>query len=93
MGICDSKNNSIELSNTKEKFQPNQNEIKINESIKKSETNIKTNRMQECIIESSHPYEKVDWLVSIVSKSICKIKIETSIETIKGTGFLLAIWI
>ena len=49
--------------------------------------------MQECIIESSHPYEKVDWLVSIVSKSICKIKIETSIETIKGTGFLLAIWI
>ena len=93
MGICDSKKNNTELSNTKEKFQPNKNENKIIESIKMTDTNLKTNRIQECIVEPSRPFEKVDRLVSNVSKSICKIKIETSIGTIIGTGFLLAFYI
>ena len=74
MGICDSKNNRTELSNIKEKFQPNQNENKIIIIIKMNEKNLKTNRIQECIIEPSKPFEKVDRLVSNISKSIYKIK-------------------
>ena len=93
MGVCDSKNNNTELNKTKEQFQPNPNKNKINQSIIMTETNFKNSRIQECIIEPSKPFEKVDRLVSNVSKSICKIKIETSIGTIKGTGFLLAFFI
>ena len=36
------------------------------------------------------PLEKVDRIISKLSKSICKIKIETTFGTIKGTGFLLS---
>ena len=37
--------------------------------------------------------ENADMNISKVIKSICKIKIDTSFGTIKGTGFLLAFWI
>ena len=93
MGICESKNNYAESNKTKENFPPIENYNAINESMKLNETNLKANRIKECIIESASPLEKVDRMVSNVSKSICKIKIETSIGTIKGTGFLLAFYI
>lgn len=49
-------------------------------------------RIKECTIVSSSPLEKVDRIISKVSKSICKIQIETETasKTKKGTGFLLA---
>ena len=93
MGICESKKNYAESNKTKENFPPIESYHAINESMKLNETNLKTNRIKECIIESASPFEKVDRMVSNVSKSICKIKIETSIGTIKGTGFLLAFYI
>ena len=57
-----------------------------------NEINIKSNRINECIIKDSSPLENVDRIISKVSRSICKIKIETSFGTIKGTGFLLSFW-
>ena len=49
-------------------------------------------RIKECTIVSSSPLEKVDRIITKVSKSICKIQIETETasKTKKGTGFLLA---
>ena len=61
----------------------------INESIKITQTKNKNNRIKECILQVSLPFEKIDRYLSNVSRSICKIKIETILEVIIGTGFLL----
>jgi len=84
------KNN--ELTITKEIIQINK-EIKINEPIKMTEIKNKNDRVKECIIETSQPFEKIDCDLSNVSKSICKIKIEIKSKTIIGTGFLLKFYI
>ena len=47
-------------------------------------------RIKEYKIVSSSPLERVDRILSKVSKSICKIQIETEKGSKKGTGFLLA---
>ena len=91
MGSSGSKKSKIETD--KEKECPKLNENEINEPIKINEINIKNNRINECIIKDSSPLENVDRIISKVSRSICKIKIETSFGTIKGTGFLLAFMI
>ena len=91
MGSSGSKKKNTELTITKETIQINK-EIKINESIKKTEIKNKKDRIKECIIETSSPFEKLD-LHSDVSKSICKIRIETKSENIIGTGFLLKFYI
>jgi hypothetical protein len=91
MGCSESKKRKIERD--KENEYPkhnNETENKANEPIKMNEINIKNNRINECIIEASLPLENVDRIISKVSRSICKIKIETSFRTFKGTGFLLA---
>ena len=72
MGICETKNITNEQNSIKEENIENKT-IKLNESIK---INKSTDRIQECIIEKSH-FEKLDAKLTNVSKSVCKIKIET----------------
>ena len=95
MGICGAERKKTNLSKAKKEPQLNLDEDEINKSksIKRNEINFKNNRINERIIEASSPLEKVDRIISNVSKSICKIKIEASFGTIKGTGFLLAFYI
>ena len=88
MGSSGSKKKNTELTIAKENIQINK-KIKINEPIKMTETKSKNNRIKECILQTSSPFEKIDRHLSNVSKSICKIKIQTEIGIIKGTGFLL----
>ena len=95
-GSKKNKNNNNESKKKKEDTQINKTD-KINESIKINETKNKNNRIKERIIknvknalQTSSPFEKIDPCLSKVSRSICKIKIETLFGTIKGTGFLLA---
>jgi len=95
MGSCESKNNTPEANKIKKSNKINKN-IKIEESIKINEKNNKNDRLEECIIQNtlntlqtSSPFEKIDHNLTFVSKSICKIKIETKLKTIIGTGFLL----
>ena len=83
----------------------NQNDTKSREDIKLSQqSNIKDEakeileinknryRLKECMLKTS-PFIKIDSNVSNVSRSICKIKIETSLGTKYGTGFLLRFYI
>jgi hypothetical protein len=92
MGSSGSKKKNNELDITKETIQINK-EIKINEPIKMTESKNKNNKVKECIIETSSPFEKLDLHLSDVSKSICKIRIEIKSEAIIGTGFLLKFYI
>ena len=86
MGSCESKGNITELTNRKESFEDD----KISCPIKITETKNKNNRIKECILENSSPFEKLDSNLSNVSKSICKIKIRTiDKKIITGSGFLL----
>ena len=88
MGSGGSKKKNNELTISKETIQIN-NEVKINKPIKMAEAKNKNDRVKECIIETSLPFEKLDFHLSDVSKSICKIRIEIKQEKIIGTGFLL----
>ena len=65
---------------------------KANEAKGISEINKNSNRVKECMLETS-PLIKIDRNISNVSKSICKIKIETPLGTKYGTGFLLRFYI
>ena len=76
MGICEHKNHKTKLKNSKEL-----NQI--------SETKIKTDMIKESILQTSLKFEKIGPDLSNISKSICKIKIETILGIILGTGFLL----
>jgi len=81
MEKCKSINIMNKLTNKEEAIQ-------INKNIKTNEINNKSDRNEECIlraIKTSLPFEKIDYYLSNVSKSICKIKIGIRI----GTGFLL----
>ena len=60
-----------------------------NNKRKQTKSKNKNDRIKECRIRKSLPFETVDRCLSKVSKSICKIKIQTEIGIIKGTGFLL----
>ena len=64
--------------------------IKTNEAKEISETNKNKDGVKENMLENTSLLE-VDSNISKVSKSICKIKIETSLETKCGIGFLLRI--
>ena len=87
MGICESRNNNItEITNKN-------SAIQIYKDIKINEIKCKINRVKECLIQTSPPFEKIGPDLSNVTKSICKIKIETILETIRGTGFLLKFYI
>ena len=55
----------------------------------KAEIKNENDRIKECILKDSTPFEKIDRYLSNVSKSICKINIEIKSEKIIGTGFLL----
>ena len=90
MDSSGTKKSKIETDKEKECPKTNETENKANEPIKMNEINIKNNRINEGFIKDSSPLENVDRIISKVSRSICKIKIETSFGTIKGTGFLLA---
>ena len=90
---------SCEANKIKENYKINKN-IKIEESIKINEKKNENDRLEECIInntlntlQTSSPFEKIDRNLTIVSKSICKIKIDSILGTIKGTGFLLKFYI
>ena len=85
-----SQNNSIELNRIKEYFKLNENESEIGEQFKRAESNFTDNRINECLLEQSTPLETVDRIIANVSRSICKLKIETTFGTIIGTGFLLS---
>ena len=89
MGGCwpkSNKNNEVIQINKK---------IKIDdESNKKTEIENKNDRIKECIIQPSTPFEKIDPYLSNVLKSICKITIVIELGTIIiGTGFLLKFYI
>ena len=92
MGSSSSKKNTNKLIIEKEIIQINK-QIKINEPIKMTESENKKDRVKECIIEASPHFEKKDFHLSDISKSICKIKIEAISETMIGTGFLLKFYI
>ena len=65
-----------------------------NESIKTKEISQKDKRIDECIIKNNNkPFEELDSKIMNVSKSVCKLKLETLSETIIGTGFLLKFYI
>ena len=78
-------------SNQAERAQANQSIVETNES--GTEINFKNNRKNECIINGSPPFEKIDRVIAYVSKSICKVIIKKDSFYSQGTGFLLAIWI
>ena len=86
MDSAGSKQSQYESKNAKESSKSNENENKI------SGTNLINNRINECIIEDSSPFEPANTLNKNVAKSICKIKIKRGDEIIKGTGFLLVFW-
>ena len=85
MGICTA---NAESAKRKEVIKIN-NEIIVYKPIKLANTENKNNRFKECILQISPTFEKIDSDLSNISKSICKIKIETLLGTIIGTGFLL----
>ena len=102
MGACYQNEQKKLPKTTKIKFEEDKEEIIKKESwkkdIKKIDTlptenmkdNEKDKRINECIVQNkSEPFEKLDRKVMNVSKSICKLKIETNSKTIIGTGFLL----
>ena len=60
-----------------------------NESIKNKKTSKTNKRINECIIQRKTQLEKLDSQIKNITKSVCKLKIETYSETIIGTGFLL----
>ena len=63
---------------------------KNNESNKMKEISQVDKRINECIVQKKmQPFEQLDRQIMNVSKSVCKLKIETLSETIIGTGFLL----
>ena len=90
MDNSDSQNNNTKLNRTKEYFKLDENEREIDEQFIRSESNFTDNRIKECLLDESNPFERVDRIIANVSRSICKLKIETTLGTIKGTGFLLA---
>ena len=65
---------------------------KANEAKGISEINKNSIRIEDGMLETS-PSIQIARNISNVSKSICKIKIETSLGTIYGTGFLLRFYI
>ena len=87
MGICESKDNTPEQPKNTGDIKLNQ-QIKTNEVKEISEINKNSYRIKECMLVSS-PLIQIDRNISNVSKSICKIKIETPLRTKYGTGFLL----
>ena len=91
MGICESKANATEQPRKVEDIKETKI-IKTNEAKEISEINNNSYRVKECMLETS-PLIKIDRNISNVSKSICKIKIETSLGTKYGTGFLLRFYI
>jgi hypothetical protein len=89
MGICESEKNTPERNEVKEKTYAKKIDKPI-ESFQMDETSQVDKRINECIVQNkSEPFEKLDRKVMNVSKSICKLKIETISKTIIGTGFLL----
>ena len=89
MGICESKKNTPEQNEVQEKKDATKIDKPI-ESFQMKETSQVDKRINECIVQNkSEPFEKLDRKVMNVSKSICKLKIETISKTIIGTGFLL----
>ena len=87
------ENKKKEQNDTKTKEDINlSKQNKTNEPKGISEINKNSNRVKECMLETS-PLIKIDRNISNVSKSICKIKIETSLGTKYGTGFLLRFYI
>ena len=89
MGICESKKNTPEQNEVQEKTYATKIDKPI-ESFQMKETSQEYKRINECIVQNkSEPFEKLDRKVMNVSKSICKLKIETISKTIIGTGFLL----
>ena len=59
------------------------------ESNKIFEIKIKIDMIKESILQTSSMFGKIGPDLSNISKSICKIKIETILEILIGTGFLL----
>ena len=86
--------NKIKNQNDKKVKEDNKSfkEIKTNEAKEISEINKSCERIKEYMLVNS-PLIKIDRDISYVSKSICKIKIETQIGTIYGSGFLLRFYI
>ena len=76
MGICVYNNHNTKLKNSKE-------------SNKIFEIKIKTDNIKESILQTSSMFGKIGPDLSNISKSICKIKIETILGILIGTGFLL----
>ena len=86
MGSSGSKIDADKIK-TKENNKINKN-IKTDESFKINEKKNENDRIEECIIknalntlQTSSPFEKIDQALTIVSKSICKIKIVSVILT------------
>ena len=91
MGICETKANTSEQAKKNEDIQAN-SEIRKNDSIKITETTKNSDRIKECMLQTS-PLVKIERNSSNVSRSICKIKIDTPLGTKYGTGFLLRFYI
>ena len=88
MGSSGSKKKTTELTDLKEAIKINQDN-KIIEPIKINKAKNINDRVEECKILASSPFEKIGPDLKDISRSICKIKIKTIIGTIIGTGFLI----
>ena len=84
MGICGTNTNK-----RKEYILINEDN-KNNKSNKRTEKRNKKNRVKESKLNSL-PFEKISDDLSNISKSICKIKIETKLERIIGTEIFVKI--
>ncbi len=73
MGICETKNNQVELNKTKENFPIKENYIIINESMKLNKIDLKSIRIKEGKVSQIH-FEKVNRHTFNISESICKVK-------------------
>ena len=74
MDSAGTKQTQYESKDAKESSKSNENENKI------SGTNLINNRINECIIEDSSPFEPANTLNRNVAKSLCKIKIKKMIQ-------------
>ena len=88
MRIFESKANMLE----QQKNMGENQQINTHEAKGISEINKNSFRVKECMLEHS-PLIKIERNISNVSKSICKIRIETPLGTKYGTGFLLRFYI
>ena len=97
MGICESSENTTENNKPTENIMTSE-QTKINQTLSMMQTNMKTERIEECIVDNKLKFEGVETIKDLnVSKAVCKIKLEAIKENNLvakiGSGFLLKFYV